>query len=205
MLHSAGPWPATATVRMAASSTAPDSPPADRLAPPVNRRPETPRAARDAGVAFAGLFVASLVLLRNHPAAGNTAAEFHHCYLRKDSGSVALVGVYLAPFSGIAFLWFIAAVGNLIRDREDRFFGTVSNSSRRQEPAAGALTASPLRQLTLLAIQTPVRPPRRCWLRCIQAQRRSCRAPAAHSSFQDGAHVAEFRRRRPAQADPLLS
>ncbi len=46
-------------------------------------------------------------------------------YLRKEAGSVALVGVYLAPFSGIAFLWFIAAVRNLIGEREDRFFATV--------------------------------------------------------------------------------
>ena len=35
------------------------------------------------------------------------------------------MGVYLAPFSGIAFLWFIAVVRNLIGDREDRFFSTV--------------------------------------------------------------------------------
>ena len=29
------------------------------------------------------------------------------------------------PFSGIAFLWFIAVVRHLIGDREDRFFATV--------------------------------------------------------------------------------
>jgi len=42
-----------------------------------------------------------------------------------NAGRIALVGVDLAPFAGIAFLWFIAVVRNLIGDREDRFFATV--------------------------------------------------------------------------------
>ena len=67
----------------------------------------------------------SVVLLRSHPSAGSTASEVRDFYLRRDAGNVALVGVYLAPFSGIAFLWFIAVVRNLIGDREDRFFATV--------------------------------------------------------------------------------
>ena len=29
------------------------------------------------------------------------------------------------PFSGIAFVWFIAVIRNRIGDREDQFFGTV--------------------------------------------------------------------------------
>jgi hypothetical protein len=92
---------------------------------PVERSLETPRAAGLAGLAFAVLFVASLVLLRHHPAAGSSADEIRSFYLRRHGGGLAFVGVYLAPFSGIAFLWFIAAVRNLIGDREDRFFATV--------------------------------------------------------------------------------
>ena len=88
-------------------------------------RLETPRAAGIAGLAFAVLFVASLVLLRNHPSGGSTAAEIRDFYLHRQAGSVALVGVYLVPFSGIAFLWFIATIRNLIGAREDRFFSTV--------------------------------------------------------------------------------
>lgn len=103
---------------MTASDTAPE-------ASLVDRRLETPRAAGVAGLAFAGLFVASILLLRNHPSAGSTAAEIRDFYLGKHASRVSLVGVYLAPFSGIAFLWFIAAVRNLIGDREDRFFATV--------------------------------------------------------------------------------
>ena len=65
------------------------------------------------------------MLLRSHPSGASTAAEIRHFYLGKHAGRVSLVGVYLAPFSGIAFLWFIAVVRNLIGDREDRFFATV--------------------------------------------------------------------------------
>jgi hypothetical protein len=65
------------------------------------------------------------VLLRSHPAGDSTVSEIGDFYLRRDAGKIALVGVYLAPFSGIAFLWFIAVVRNLIGDREDRFFATV--------------------------------------------------------------------------------
>src|SRR3954453_14621284 len=98
---------------------------AARLATPADRGLQTPRAAGIAGLAFAALFVTSVILLRSHPASGSTASEIGDFYLREDAGKVALVGVYLAPFSGIAFLWFIAVVRNLIGDREDRFFATV--------------------------------------------------------------------------------
>src|SRR4051794_17131384 len=110
---------------MAAANPGPDTSRSDRIPPVVDRRLETPRAAGVAGLAFAVLFVVSIALLRNHPSGGSTAAEIRDFYLRRSSGSVALVGVYLAPFAGIAFLWFIAAIRNLIGDQEDRFFATV--------------------------------------------------------------------------------
>jgi hypothetical protein len=110
---------------MAASETAPDSSPGDRLRSPVARRLETPRAAGVAGLAFDVLFVASIVLLRDHPPNGSTSAEIRDFYLGNHGSRVALVGVYLVPFAGIAFLWFIAAIRNLIGDLEDRFFATV--------------------------------------------------------------------------------
>ena len=34
-------------------------------------------------------------------------------------------GLYLAPFAGIMFLWFIAVIRDQIGEREDRFFATV--------------------------------------------------------------------------------
>src|SRR4051794_39583420 len=88
----------------------------------VVRPLETPRAA---GLAFAALFIASVLLLRNHPAGDSTAAEIRDFCVGQNAGRIALVGVYLAPFAGIAFLWFIAVIRNLIGDREDRFFATV--------------------------------------------------------------------------------
>jgi hypothetical protein len=91
----------------------------------VRRDLRAPRAAGVAGLLFAALFVASLVLLRNHPASGSTADEIADWYLRRDVRNLALVGLYLAPFSGIAFLWFIAVIRNWLGDREDRFFSTV--------------------------------------------------------------------------------
>ena len=92
---------------------------------PRQRSLETPRAAGVSGLAFAVLFIASIVLLDNAPSGAGTPAEIRHFYLGEHADRVSLVGVYLAPFSGIAFLWFIAVIRNLIGDREDRFFATV--------------------------------------------------------------------------------
>jgi hypothetical protein len=91
----------------------------------VERELRAPRAAGVAGLVFAALFVASLLLLRNHPASGSSAAQIADWYLRRDVRNVALVGLYLAPFSGIAFLWFIAVIRHWIGELEDRFFSTV--------------------------------------------------------------------------------
>ena len=93
-------------VSIALSDRTSDGPPggsAARLAPLADRRLQMPRAAGIAGLAFAALFVTSVVLLRSHPSAGSTVSEIGDFYLRRDAGRVALVGVYLAPFSGIAF------------------------------------------------------------------------------------------------------
>jgi hypothetical protein len=113
--------------RMASADAARElsPPPRGRHPAPDERSLETPRAAGVAGLAFAVLFVASVLLLRNHPSGDSTAAEIRDFYLGEHAGKIALVGLYLAPFAGIAFLWFIAVVRNLIGDREDRFFATV--------------------------------------------------------------------------------
>jgi MFS family permease len=113
---------------MASTDAAPELSPLGqhRRQPASVVRPlETPRAAGVAGLAFAALFIASVLLLRNHPAGDSTAAEIRDFYVGQNAGRIALVGVYLAPFAGIAFLWFIAVIRNLIGDREDRFFATV--------------------------------------------------------------------------------
>ncbi len=93
--------------------------------PSSGRRLETPRAAGVAGLVFAALFVASILLVRSHPDGGSSASEIEDFYLHQHGGRLALVGLYLVPFAGIAFLWFIAVIRSLIGDREDRFFATV--------------------------------------------------------------------------------
>jgi hypothetical protein len=90
----------------------------------VGRDLRAPRAAGIAGLAFAALFVSSLLLLRSQPDAGSSSAEVASWYLHR-GGTVAIVGLYLAPFAGIAFLWFIAVLRHRIGEQEDQFFATV--------------------------------------------------------------------------------
>jgi hypothetical protein len=91
----------------------------------AERRLQTPRAAGVAGLVFSVLFVVSMLLVRERPAPGSTAAQIADFYLHSDAGRVTLVGSYLVPFAGIAFLWFIAAIRSHLGEREDRFFATV--------------------------------------------------------------------------------
>ena len=91
----------------------------------VGRDLRAPRAAGAAGLAFSVLFIASILILRSAPDAGSSTDEIARWYLRNDAKHIALVGLYLAPFSGIAFLWFIAVIRSHLGDREDQFFATV--------------------------------------------------------------------------------
>ena len=110
---------------------------------------ETPRAAGIAGLLFAALFVVALLLIRIRPESGASAEEIADFYLNDHGGRVALVGLYVVPFAGIAFLWFLAAVRSHLGEREDRFFGTVLLGSGvlfvatlfAASAAAGALVA----------------------------------------------------------------
>src|SRR5262245_56568095 len=112
-------------------------------------RLETPRAAGVAGLLFAVLFVVALLMVRIRPEPGASAEEIADFYLDDHSGRVALVGLYVVPFAGIAFLWFLAAVRSHLGEREDRFFATVLLGSGvlfvatlfAASAAAGALVA----------------------------------------------------------------
>jgi hypothetical protein len=81
----------------------------------------TPRAAAVAGIVFSVLFMISLVLTRvavpGDPQDAGT-------WLSRERESVGLA-LYLLPFSGIAFLWFIGVLRDRLGDKEDRFFATV--------------------------------------------------------------------------------
>ena len=84
----------------------------------------TPRAAGVAGIVFAVLFALAFLFLRQSLG----SALDTETVLRNVTGSgatLALAGLYIVPFAGIAFLWFIAVVRDRIGEREDKFFATV--------------------------------------------------------------------------------
>jgi hypothetical protein len=85
------------------------------------RRLTTPRAAAVAGILFALLFAASLVLLRiSIPESLNADTEW------VINGSRQInIALGLMPFAGIAYLWFIGVVRDKLGDYEDRFFSSV--------------------------------------------------------------------------------
>jgi hypothetical protein len=82
---------------------------------------KTPRAAAVAGILFALLYGASLVLIRLSVPADLTAESG---WLAANGGQVALA-LNMAPFAGIAFLWFIGVIRDRVGNLEDRFFGSV--------------------------------------------------------------------------------
>ena len=82
---------------------------------------KTPRAAAVAGIVFSVLFIISLVLIRvTVPAEPQDSGT----WLARDLKTVAFA-IYLFPFLGIAFLWFIGVLRDRMRAQEDRFFATV--------------------------------------------------------------------------------
>jgi hypothetical protein len=62
------------------------------------------------GIAFSLLFFASFLLLTGLPGAEATDAEIIAYYNSGEQTAAIALGVYLMPFAGIAFLWFIVAL-----------------------------------------------------------------------------------------------
>lgn len=88
---------------------------------PRLHRLSTPRAAALAGVLFAVMFAAALILIRTALPEG---AEPGSQWL--DAGSARIrVASLLIPFAGIAFLWFIGVVRDGFGRYEDKFFSSV--------------------------------------------------------------------------------
>ncbi len=83
----------------------------------------TPRSAGVAGVLFAVLFGSALLVMRESVSlSASGLAEGFSEGLRT---SASLAALYLIPFAGIAFLWFIGVVRDRVGEHEDRFFATV--------------------------------------------------------------------------------
>ena len=82
---------------------------------------KTPRSAAIAGIIFAVLYGASMVLL-NVSLSQDTAAGLPRTVTDPRTVTLAL---NLIPYAGIAFLWFIGVIRDLLSENEDRLFATV--------------------------------------------------------------------------------
>ncbi len=91
----------------------------------AGRQLRAPWAASVAGLLFALLFTIALVLLRTQPILAASDSEMVRLYATGQDFPAVIGGLYLAPFSGIMFLWFIAVIRDQIGESEDRFFATV--------------------------------------------------------------------------------
>ena len=89
----------------------------------MSRAIRTPRSAAVAGIVFSVLFVFALLLVRS--AIPKDPADAGKWLTDKSRRDLVLAGLWLVPFAGIAFLWFVGVVRDRIGDAEDRFFGTV--------------------------------------------------------------------------------
>ena len=92
--------------------------------PPLAER-RAPRSAGLAGIAFSLLFLSFALLVATRPPPGLTRGRARRLVRneREDAGHHRRL--YVAPFAGIAFLWFLAVVRDRIGAREDRFLSTV--------------------------------------------------------------------------------
>ena len=89
----------------------------------VGRALRTPGSAALAGIAFSILFTIAVVLIRvSVPDNPDDAGDWVSDGWRRDA---VLLALWLVPFAGIAFLWFIGVVRDRIGEAEDRFFATV--------------------------------------------------------------------------------
>jgi hypothetical protein len=84
----------------------------------------TGQAAGIAGLIFAGLLGISLVLVGGieRPTEGQDLVLW---FESEASAVMSIVTLYLVPFAGIAFLWFMAVLRDRAGSRDDRFFDTV--------------------------------------------------------------------------------
>ena len=98
---------------------------ADPLVDEAGRQLRAPWAAGLAGILFAVLFTGALVLIRSSPLTAASNAQLVQLFAQGRDQWLLIGGLYLAPFAGIMFLWFIAVVRDQVGEREDRFFATV--------------------------------------------------------------------------------
>jgi len=111
------------SIPVAPSASDPDTSHPLRVVARLER--DAPRSAGLAGLVFSVLFVAALFLLSQRPPEGLDDRAFVAWYETNALPSVTIATLYLAPFAGIAFLWFLGVIRARIGAREDQFFATV--------------------------------------------------------------------------------
>jgi hypothetical protein len=84
---------------------------------------KTPRAAAIAGIVFSLLLALCLVIFR--VAFPSTPQEAESWLSDEARRNAVLLALQVAPFAGIAFLWFIAVIRDRMGAKEDRFFASV--------------------------------------------------------------------------------
>ena len=125
----------------------------DRDVSLVRDKLKTPRAAAIAGVIFSTLLILIDVLIRKSIPANPLGPATQ---LIEHSKALSLV-LRLAPFAGIAFLWFIAVVRDHLGNREDRFFATIFLGSGLVYLAMMLVCAAIARALLLVLETEPER------------------------------------------------
>ncbi|MCQ4083145.1 hypothetical protein NGB36_21680 [Streptomyces sp. RB6PN25] len=84
---------------------------------------QTPRAAGAAGIVFAVLLAATIILVHSAiPIRPVNAATWLASSSSRDAARATLA---LLPFAGIIFLWFMGAVRSYVGEGEDKFFATI--------------------------------------------------------------------------------
>jgi hypothetical protein len=86
----------------------------------TRKRLKTPRAAAIAGIIFALLYGASLILIRYSIPSDQTAGSDW-----MGNSKTINLALNIMPFAGIAFLWFIGVIRDRLGEYEDRLFSTV--------------------------------------------------------------------------------
>ena len=101
-------------------------------APPVCRH--AARIAGIAGLTFVVLFVAGFALLRVAPDPSESDERLLSFYTNEGRRIVSMLGVYIIPFAGIAFMWSMASMRNLLRDYQHGRDPIFLSMHRRRDP-----------------------------------------------------------------------
>lgn len=102
---------------------------ASNVEPKSNRFVRSYEGAALAGALSAVLLLAVVVLLERQPDPDTSVTELATWYAQRSNRWSILVALNLAPFSGIALLWFVAVLRRRLGSREDQFFSTVFQGS----------------------------------------------------------------------------